>query len=59
MENLKKKVGLDANKQQSTVPPYKVPLSEDYYLKKNNTSPQGRKANAAIVMLGMLYCVLS
>lgn len=34
------------------VPPYKVPLAEDYYLKPNITSPQGRKANATIVMLG-------
>ncbi|KAJ3549442.1 hypothetical protein NMY22_g886 [Coprinellus aureogranulatus] len=33
------------------VPPYKVPLAEDYYLKPNITSPQGRKANATIVML--------
>jgi alpha 1,2-mannosyltransferase len=34
------------------VPPYKVPLADDYHLKPNITSPQGRRANATIVMLG-------
>ncbi|KAJ2931372.1 hypothetical protein H1R20_g5751, partial [Candolleomyces eurysporus] len=33
------------------VPPYKVPLADDYYVKKNITSPQGRRANATVVML--------
>jgi len=33
-------------------PPYRTPVSEDYYVHNNVTSPQGRKANAAIVMLG-------
>ncbi|KAK7467143.1 hypothetical protein VKT23_004202 [Stygiomarasmius scandens] len=32
-------------------PPYRTPVSEDYYVHDNVTSPQGRKANAAIVML--------
>ncbi|KAF8964698.1 glycosyltransferase family 15 protein [Flammula alnicola] len=36
---------------QSNVPPYKLPISEDYRTHQNTTSPQGRKANAAIVML--------
>jgi len=35
----------------SPVPPYKVPIPDDYYVYKNVTSAQGRKANAAIVML--------
>ncbi|KAF9482770.1 glycosyltransferase family 15 protein [Pholiota conissans] len=35
----------------ATVPPYKVPLSEDYHSSTNASSPQNRKANAAIVML--------
>ncbi|KAF9454503.1 glycosyltransferase family 15 protein [Macrolepiota fuliginosa MF-IS2] len=32
-------------------PPYKTPVPDEYYLKPNHTSPQGRKANAAIVIL--------
>lgn len=41
------------------VPPYKVPLADDYYIKKNTTSPQGRRANATIVMLGMSSTLVS
>jgi hypothetical protein len=33
------------------VPPHNVPISDDYYVPKN-TSRTGRRANAAIVMLG-------
>jgi len=32
-------------------PPYKTPIPDEYYLKQNHTDPQGRKANAAIVIL--------
>ena len=46
--SIKQKIGGSG----SHVPPYKVPLAEDYYVKPNVTSPQGRKANATIVMLG-------
>ncbi|KAF9464717.1 glycosyltransferase family 15 protein [Collybia nuda] len=35
----------------SSVPPYKVPIPEDYYVKPNKTVPQDRKANAAFVLL--------
>ncbi|TEB31240.1 glycosyltransferase family 15 protein [Coprinellus micaceus] len=45
--NIKQKIGGSG----THVPPYKVPLAEDYYVKPNITSPQGRKANATIVML--------
>lgn len=38
-------------------PPYKIPIPEEYHIQKNVTSPQGRKANAAIVMLGASDCV--
>ncbi|PPQ66071.1 hypothetical protein CVT26_010813 [Gymnopilus dilepis] len=48
IENLKKHV---VGQQQPNVPPYKVPIPDEYYISKNITSPQGRKANAAIVML--------
>ena len=33
-------------------PFYKTPIPDDYYHKSNITSPQGRKANAAFVILG-------
>ncbi|KAK0459746.1 glycosyltransferase family 15 protein [Desarmillaria tabescens] len=32
-------------------PPYQIPVPDDYYVHNNVTSPQGRKASAAIVML--------
>ncbi|KAK0210771.1 glycosyltransferase family 15 protein [Desarmillaria ectypa] len=32
-------------------PPYQIPVPDDYYVHNNATSPQGRKASAAIVML--------
>jgi alpha 1,2-mannosyltransferase len=32
-------------------PPYKIPIPDEYHIQKNVTSPHGRKANAAIVML--------
>lgn len=34
-----------------SVPPYKIPLSDDYYIKPEPKLPLGRRANAAIVML--------
>jgi len=40
-------------------PPYKVPIPEEYYVHKNNTSADGRRANAAIVMLGRYSMVMS
>ena len=33
-------------------PFYKIPIPDEYYHKSNNTSPQGRKANAVFVILG-------
>lgn len=36
---------------ESKVPPYKVAIPDEYHLPKNISSPIGRKANAAIVML--------
>lgn len=36
----------------TNVPPYKVPIPDEYYAPSNVSSPQGRKANAVIVMLG-------
>jgi len=48
LENLKKHLP-GAN--YPSGPPYKTPIPEEYYLKPNHTSPQGRKANAAIVIL--------
>ena len=33
-------------------PSYKIPVPDEYYHKSNNTSPQGRKANAVFVILG-------
>ncbi|KAF9005663.1 glycosyltransferase family 15 protein [Cyathus striatus] len=33
------------------VPPYKTPIPDEYHIPDNPPSPQGRKANAAIVML--------
>ncbi|PBK78179.1 glycosyltransferase family 15 protein [Armillaria solidipes] len=35
----------------SSKPPYQTPVSDDYYVHDNVTSPQGRRASAAIVML--------
>jgi len=32
-------------------PPYKNPIPDEYYVKTNETTPQGRKANAAFVIL--------
>ncbi|KAH9484267.1 Alpha-1,2 mannosyltransferase KTR1 [Psilocybe cubensis] len=49
LESLKKAVV--GSKPDPNVPPYKVPVSDEYYVHKNTTSPLGRKANAAIVML--------
>lgn len=37
----------------SGTPPYKVPLADDYHIPQNHTSPNGRRANATIVILGM------
>ncbi|KDR81624.1 hypothetical protein GALMADRAFT_263909 [Galerina marginata CBS 339.88] len=48
ISNLKKHV---VGSTQPNVPPYKIPIPDDYYVAKNVSSPQGRKANAAIVML--------
>ncbi len=36
----------------SSKPPYQTPVPDDYYVHDNVTSPQGRRASAAIVMLG-------
>lgn len=36
----------------SNIPPYKVPIPDEYYTPDKISSPQGRKANAVIVMLG-------
>jgi alpha 1,2-mannosyltransferase len=49
IENLKKHLG---GNEITNSPPYKTVVEEEYYLKPNKTSPQGRKANAAIVILG-------
>jgi alpha 1,2-mannosyltransferase len=38
-------------KQKSPKPPYQTPLPEEYYNNSTRPSPQGRKANAVIVML--------
>ncbi|KXN89248.1 Glycolipid 2-alpha-mannosyltransferase 1 [Leucoagaricus sp. SymC.cos] len=46
LESLRKKLSGTAND-----PPYKAGIPDEYYLKDNKTSPQGRKANAAIVIL--------
>ncbi|KAK0240114.1 glycosyltransferase family 15 protein [Armillaria nabsnona] len=35
----------------SSKPPYQTPVPDDYYVHDNVTSPQGRRASAAIVML--------
>jgi alpha 1,2-mannosyltransferase len=43
---------------ESKVPPYKIPIPDDYRLPKNVSSPIGRKANAAIVILGKSSSVL-
>lgn len=36
---------------QNRIPPYKIPIPEEYYAHPDAGSSQGRKANAAIVML--------
>jgi len=33
--------------------PYNTPVGEEYYISPNQTSPPERKANAAIVILGI------
>ncbi|PPQ78267.1 hypothetical protein CVT25_011726, partial [Psilocybe cyanescens] len=35
----------------SNVPPYRIPIPEEYYIPKNSSSLPSRKANAAILML--------
>lgn len=37
---------------QNRIPPYKLPIPEEYYAHPDAANSQGRKANAAIVMLG-------
>lgn len=37
----------------NNLPPYNAPLGEEYYISPNQTSPAERKANAAIVILGI------
>ncbi|KAF5330301.1 hypothetical protein D9619_005523 [Psilocybe cf. subviscida] len=49
LKKLKSVIGTDDNS--ANVPPYKIPIPEEYHIQKNVTSPHGRKANAAIVML--------
>lgn len=39
-------------------PPYKSGVPEEYYVPDEPKSPVGRKANAAIVMLGVWSCTL-
>ena len=34
-------------------PPYETPVPDEYYVPDAKPSPQGRKASAAIVMLGV------
>lgn len=34
------------------IPPYKIPLGDEYYISPNVTTPLGRKANATFVVLG-------
>ncbi|KAF8746158.1 hypothetical protein AX14_000201 [Amanita brunnescens Koide BX004] len=51
-----------SNQFQEVKPPYKQPIPDEYFLKDNQTSSSGRKANAVIVMLarnGDLKGVLS
>ncbi|KAF8910943.1 glycosyltransferase family 15 protein [Gymnopilus junonius] len=48
IDNLKKHVVGQTPPQE---PPYKVPIPDDYFISKNVSSPQGRRANAVIVML--------
>ena len=40
-------------------PPYKSGVPEEYYVPDEPKSPVGRKANAAIVMLGVCSCALA
>ncbi|KAL9715162.1 hypothetical protein Ac2012v2_001823 [Leucoagaricus gongylophorus] len=47
LENLKKHFSSGG----SNPPPYNTPVGEEYYISQNRTSPPGRKANAAIVIL--------
>ncbi|THU91143.1 glycosyltransferase family 15 protein [Dendrothele bispora CBS 962.96] len=47
LDSIKNQFGVGVGGQ----PPYKTPVPEEYYVHDNTTSPQGRKANAAIVML--------
>lgn len=37
---------------QNRIPPYKIPIPEEYYAHPDAANSHGRKANAAIVMLG-------
>jgi hypothetical protein len=50
LDNIKKYVG------GGNEPPYKTAIPEDYYIKPNITMAEGRRANAAIVILGQFPC---
>jgi len=49
LENLKNHFSGGGN----NLPPYNTPVGEEYYISPNQTSPPERKANAAIVILGI------
>jgi len=49
LENLKNHFSGGGN----SLPPYNTPVGEEYYISPNQTSPPERKANAAIVILGI------
>lgn len=51
LENLKKHFSSGG----SNPPPYNTPVGEEYYISQNRTSPPERKANAAIVILGISF----
>jgi len=49
LENLKNHFSGGGN----NLPPYNASVGEEYYISPNQTSPPERKANAAIVILGI------